>query len=822
MRRRLTWAGGVLLGVALALTGPLAHGVITRLLPLGGVLKEMQYICVARVEKLDPDRPAMILTVAEDLKGKLPFRRLPVNLKGDTGARKAKEVPQLLKRLAPDLPLVLFANHEPGKQVTVFAYTNGTWFQMTGEPAAGKADAVVLGFTHCEPYLRRTFKGTTDQMRQAVADGLSGKRPPPGPNPQEAPGLGPEIPPGKAGRTKIQEPRTQPLALGSWFLDLGSFRRAGGPLFAVIPTLGIGGPIALLALLFPSLFGGVLVLFRRWAAFFAILSVNSTLFLLHGWFAADLWGSWWGSPATLWLAMTLITLLGVLWAWRRHLTFFQQGQPEAPARTEHIVLWLLSLGCGVTLFFYWLDLRSGSDPTWRLLLVLAAGVGAGTLYKLYRGLLGSRLTKAPLPTEGIILLASLALFVTFAARPARLALGGEAAEGQERKAWGVLFSDKGSGMLVSSPCIAGDRAFVSVAHSKGLQTFGAVYCLDLGTRKIVWSFDDDGKMKQAYSSPCVADGRLYVGEGFHDDADCKIYCIDAKTGKRVWSFQTASQTESSPCVVGGKVFCGAGNDGVYALDAVTGKKLWQYPVKQDPAAPLRVGASPVVVGKRLYVGSGVDRNHPDNPGETAVFCLDADTGKLVWKVKTDLPSWGAPAAAGGQVFFGLGNGDIFTDATKPAGAMLCLDAGTGKQQWRTDVPNGVLERPAVDRGGVYFGARDGCCYCLNRRDGKRRWKRDLGSPVLTTPALDVDAPEGAATSLIIIPTHGPVACLAPATGKVLWSWEELDSTDNHLISSPRVVVQAGGEGRRRRIYFGATLNNLSLPALYCVEDVPPR
>src|SRR5439155_1066803 len=79
-----------------------------------------------------------------------------------------------------------------GKRLTVFGYTNGTWFQMVGQQPDG-ADPLVLAFTHCEPYLRRTFKGTTAQMRQVVLDGLSGKQKPPEPVADEPPGLGPEV-----------------------------------------------------------------------------------------------------------------------------------------------------------------------------------------------------------------------------------------------------------------------------------------------------------------------------------------------------------------------------------------------------------------------------------------------------------------------------------------------------------------------------------------------------------------------------------------------------------------------------------------------------
>src|SRR5205807_2793390 len=103
---------------------------------------------------------------------------------------------------------------------------------------------------------------------------------------------------------------------------------------------------------------------------------------------------------------------------------------------------------------------------------------------------------------------------------------------------------------------------------------------------------------------------------------CKLYCLDADTGAKVWDFQTASHTESSPCVAGGWVYFGAGDDGLYCLDAATGAKAWHL------NAGLHVDANPVAAGGRVHCGSGVG----DTYKETCVFCLDAATGKELWRV----------------------------------------------------------------------------------------------------------------------------------------------------------------------------------------------
>ncbi|HYT92341.1 MAG TPA: PQQ-binding-like beta-propeller repeat protein, partial [Gemmataceae bacterium] len=718
MRRRLIHVGGLVLAVGLFVVGPAAQALITRPIPLKGVLAENPFICIAQVEKVDPARPATVFTVEEDLKGKFPHRRLPVNLTGDKEAAKYKHTPQLLKRLAPKLPLILFGLEDTdNNRFIVFGYTNGTWFQMLGDKGDGKSP-IVWAFTHCEPYLRGTFKGTTAELRRVIADGLSGKKAPPEPNLKELPGLGPEVPAAKSGCLPAS-PRVATRGL------------LAGPLFAIIPTVGVGGPLAILAVLFPTLFGGVLLLFKRWLAFFTVVSVTSLIYCVHAWWLAGAWlGSWWSTPAGLWFVLTVVTFAGTVWAWRRHIRTVtgEDVAPEAPQRTEHMVLGVLSVACLGVIIFCVFDPPSLFEPWWGLLLAFSFGIWVATLYKLFHALLaanqpglapalataprevmafaggpsenvtalpssaagsplsgaglatmpGARNPRRPtLPTEGVMLWVALFTCVVFAAtRPGgRAAVAGDDRAGEGRpsakfladKMWVKVFD--GTGSILSSPLVADGKAYLTAACG-ALNRYGSLYCVDVETQQLLWTFTNKKKMREGFSSPVLADGRLYFGEGFHQDNDCKLYCLDAKTGNKLWEFQTTSHTESTPVVVGGRVYFGAGDDGVYCVDAINGKKIWQFP-EQEAAKKfhLHVDSTPAVAGKRVYVGGGIDED--TGAGDPAIVCLDADTGKVVWvretprwMVKRDdakgrqlpLPAWGSPVVDGKQVFFGLGNG----------------------------------------------------------------------------------------------------------------------------------------------------------------------
>jgi outer membrane protein assembly factor BamB len=806
--RRLTWAGGWVLGIGLVLAARPALALIMAPLPLGQVLNDSPLILTARVDTLDPARPAVAFDVDEALKGKAPFTRLAVNLKGDREAAKSGDTPKLLKRLAPKLPLVLFVS-KLDKQYTAFAYTNGTWFQFVGVETD---DGVRWSFTHCEPYLRKTFKGPTADLKQLIADVLAGKKEPPKPNLKEKPGLGPEVEaekPGEGGEEKKSGP--------------GGTSRApapGGPLFAVIPTVLVGGPLALLAMLFPAIFGGLMLVLRRWMAVLSVLSINSTLYFVQDWFKGLLVDSWWGTPQALWLTMSGVTLLGLLWAWQRHLDApsgeWKNGDAppfHRPGWGEIFTLSVSSLAL-VAVAALWLPRSLAQmDLVHKMVWTFGAGFWVATLHSAYRRWVVARqaLPRRGLPGEGVMLWAMAAAGVgfgaTFLAETSGASPAGE--EGPYRVVWRFAPPSEPC-WIASSPLVDGDRVYIAAVlpHTFPARRRGVLFCVDRASGKPLWSFNDGGSMKQVFSSPFVADGRLYIGEGFHENENCKLYCLDAATGRKLWDFKTDSHTESSPCVAAGKVYFGAGDDGLFCLDAADGKERWHY-------KGLHVDANPLVVNGRVYGGSGVG----DAIKETTLFCLDAEKGTEVWRMPTPLPVWAMPAFDGGRLYAALGNGNFLESADKPAGAVWCLEADTGRRVWQREVPDGVLGRVAVDAGLVYFGSRDGNCYAADRKEGTIRWKTDMSGPVVASPALAGTG--GGPAALYAAGSDGRVARLDPATGKVAWTLELADANqDAVILSSPAVTTS--GKGERRRIYFGCGLNTFRRGVLYCLEDRDAR
>lgn len=174
---------------ALVLLGAVpAWALFERVYPLGEIIRDATTVATARVVSVDPVKQRAVLRVGNDLKGRTPYRRLEIDIsKGGFG-----HAPQAMRRLAPDLPLVLFTVSKENRHM-VLAYANGTWLQATA-PEAKDPNTLDWQFTHCEIYLRRSFSGPTADLEQLVRDVLSGKQKAPDPNLTTPPGFGPEVP----------------------------------------------------------------------------------------------------------------------------------------------------------------------------------------------------------------------------------------------------------------------------------------------------------------------------------------------------------------------------------------------------------------------------------------------------------------------------------------------------------------------------------------------------------------------------------------------------------------------------------------------------
>ncbi len=81
-----------------------------------------------------------------------------------------------------------------------------------------------------------------------------------------------------------------------------------------------------------------------------------------------------------------------------------------------------------------------------------------------------------------------------------------------------------------------------------------------------------------------------------------MHCIDRKTGKGVWKFATngrkgqGGRVDSSPVIVGDRVFVGASDGCLYELELKDGKERWKFEIGRDVTASPAIGEGCLVIG----------------------------------------------------------------------------------------------------------------------------------------------------------------------------------------------------------------------------------
>jgi outer membrane protein assembly factor BamB len=296
---------------------------------------------------------------------------------------------------------------------------------------------------------------------------------------------------------------------------------------------------------------------------------------------------------------------------------------------------------------------------------------------------------------------------------------------------------------VSSPVVAGDRAFVGYGEPAAGDASARVglRVLDLATGESVrdvtvatydgnapgralhvdstvvgdgsvyllswdgiYSYTPDGERRWRVSTggvpdvsahrtghPVVVDDAVYATTaGFalmSDDpaATEAMYAIDDAAGEIRWRYEMPERTYT-PAYADETVYATAFQHGVLALDAVTGEVRWER------SAP--VEGPPTVRDGRVYVPE------QDDTG-TALRALDAATGESVWSVGTEEPGPRRVAATDDLLFH-----------RERATEVVAREAASGDVVWRTEGPGAVSGgTPTVTDDALYVG--------VGTRDGRR-------------------------------------------------------------------------------------------------------
>ena len=429
---------------------------------------------------------------------------------------------------------------------------------------------------------------------------------------------------------------------------------------------------------------------------------------------------------------------------------------------------------------------------------------------------------------------------------------------QLREAWRLpLETGTTFGYMTSNPLIVGDVVYLQDMLSN-------VYALRRDSGELLW--------QRRFQQPSFGPNGVAIGWGklFATANDSTLVALDLQTGADVWKLTPElGQSEGidiQPLVYDGQLFAASvpvsqtrgvyegGTHGMlYAIAADTGAQRWAFDTIDSPDAwgdaaanggggawypPLIVPelglsfwgtGNPVPWPGTLAQPNGASRPGP-NLYTSSVVALQLSDGTLAWHYQDrphDLFDWDfqstplrirAAALSGGDRLIGTGK----------TGAVVALDAGTGKLLWRTKVgkhmndeltefpqqsltiypgvlggvmsapayADGVLYVPSVDLSMSYDGnlllpnisGGSGTLTAIDVADGTIRWTAPLAGACYGAATLANDL-------VLTSDEHGRVYALDKLSGKEVWHYDAPGGINAPLVAAGDELLVSVGIGK---------------------------
>jgi outer membrane protein assembly factor BamB len=274
-------------------------------------------------------------------------------------------------------------------------------------------------------------------------------------------------------------------------------------------------------------------------------------------------------------------------------------------------------------------------------------------------------------------------------------------------------------------------------------TFGSpgTAAIDTRTGKVIWERRDleCNHFRGAGSSPILFRNLLIM----HFDGSDQQYvaALDKNSGKTVWrtkrsvdfkdlgpdgkpqadgDFRKAFATPHIIDVGGTPVLVSLGSKATYGYDPLTGKELWRV---EEPSA-FSSSTRPVIGHGLVFYPTGFPTGQllairPDGRG-------DATATHIAWRVSRGVPSKPSLLLVGDLLFM-IGD----------AGIATCLEAKTGREVWRARIGGSFSASPIFADGRIYFFSEEGITTVIEAaREYKQLAQNTLDEGFMSSPAVD--------------------------------------------------------------------------------------
>ncbi len=297
---------------------------------------------------------------------------------------------------------------------------------------------------------------------------------------------------------------------------------------------------------------------------------------------------------------------------------------------------------------------------------------------------------------------------------------------------------------------------------------------------------------EGYASPVVSSGRIFVHA--RRDPEEIVIALNLANGARLWeqkypaTFQKnqyavkmAKGPNSTPLVIGERLFTLGVTGILTAWDAATGRKLWSKDFsKTVDTSKLFCGtaASPLAVDGRVIVQVGSDVHGGQ------IVALNPATGVVAWEWRGPGPGYASPVVvdvAGKSQIVALTEGSI-----------VGVDVKTGEELWSVPFADEWHENIVTPLWtGSYLvvsGTRQGThAYTLRQTAGKwqatEAWKNPDVAMYMSSPVYGDGLIYGHSAK-----RKGQFVALDAKTGVLRWATEGRDGDHASVLLTPRHVI----------------------------------
>jgi PKD repeat protein len=314
---------------------------------------------------------------------------------------------------------------------------------------------------------------------------------------------------------------------------------------------------------------------------------------------------------------------------------------------------------------------------------------------------------------------------------------------------------------LTSPSVANGTVVVASWEPK-------VYALDVDNGGLIWSYEIQGVPSQ----PVIANEMVFVSVKYYfdDGYDYHIYSFDLNSGDLLWEWNansidwlnsqfTSSYAPPLSAANNRIYFClnsyADGNNYitnfVFCLDDDTGDLLWNANITDS--LNCYMNASLTIGNDKIFLST----NHN-------LYGLSETDGDLLWKFHLNLTTFfSAPAFIDDKVFIGNDYTDEF----------YCLNANTGGVIWQKTLnESNTYMTPSIVDNKVIVGANEintgaDPIYALDKNSGNVLWRYDYLSLVISTPAI-------ADNKVYCTYNDGTIRALDLNNGNFLWKFTAPD------------------------------------------------